>query len=77
MSCNKSFVFDMSNYFTLHVDEIWPDGDAPDNPTVADVWKVIEHCGGKRRVIDEWNLNYGMELTISECPELPKRKATP
>lgn len=40
----------------LTVDELWPDGDAPDNPTVSDVRALIDKCGGLKRTIDEWNL---------------------
>lgn len=39
--------------FTLGVDEIWPDGDAPENPTVEDVVAQMEKS---QMTIDEWNL---------------------
>lgn len=41
----------------LDTDEIWPDGDAPENPTVADVEKVIAKCGGWDRIIRDWDLD--------------------
>ena len=41
---------------TLDEDELWPDGDAPENPTADDVRELIEAEGGIVQVIDDWNL---------------------
>lgn len=40
----------------LSVSDIWPDGDAPENPTPQDVADLIAKCGGVRAVLSEWNL---------------------
>lgn len=51
------------------VDELWPDGDAPEHPTVEDVHRLIEECGGLERVIDEWDLiERGATFDITEWP---------
>jgi hypothetical protein len=41
----------------LDVDSMWPDGDAPESPTVEDVIGLIKKHGGIYRVLDEWNLH--------------------
>lgn len=41
----------------LPIDAIWPDGDAPDNPTTADVRQLVSECGGIYDVLGEWNLH--------------------
>lgn len=41
--------------FDLSIDEIWPDGDAPENPTAADV--VAQMRGGVDGVMREWNIS--------------------
>lgn len=41
---------------TLNLDELWPDGDSPENPTADDVRKLIEAGGGILQVTDDWNL---------------------
>lgn len=40
----------------LDADQIWPDGNAPEEPTAEAVREVIESEGGILRVINEWNL---------------------
>jgi hypothetical protein len=40
---------------TLTVDQLWPDGDAPENPTVEDVLKVIDDAG-RLDIIEDWCL---------------------
>jgi len=37
--------------------QIWPDGDAPPNPTAADVEAVIEKDGGWPKVLGNWYLD--------------------
>ena len=44
---------------TLDEADIWPDGDAPANPTAADVVRLIRKEGGFPKIIDEWNLDDG------------------
>lgn len=40
----------------LDTADIWPDGDAPENPTAQDVADLIDKCGGVRWVASDWNL---------------------
>lgn len=41
-------------YLTL--DEIWPDGNAPENPTREDVIAVMQRSGSLGRLLQDWNL---------------------
>lgn len=50
----------------LGIENIWPDGDAPENPTAEDVAAVMEKCGGRRRVMDDWGLDIDLRLSVSE-----------
>lgn len=61
----QGFNFDLQALLWLNLEQIWPDGDAPENPTAADVAKVIEQCGGLATVIREWGLEDELTLTIS------------
>jgi hypothetical protein len=40
----------------LSVEDIRPDGDAPENPSCEDVLSVMEKCGSSTWVAREWNL---------------------
>ncbi len=62
----KSFGFSISAELSLDVEEIWPDGDWPENPTVDDVLKVIAQCGGKYRVLSDWDLANDLDLMVSD-----------
>jgi hypothetical protein len=64
-TAKPTFHFTYSCEVSLGVDEIWPDGDAPENPTLADVAKVVDLCGGAMRVLRDWDIDCGLELTIS------------
>ena len=48
-------------------DEIWPDGDWPDNPTVDNVIAMLkkEYTGGAERLVSEWNLTASYRLTVN------------
>ena len=59
------FTFETASSTTLDLDAIWPDGDAPENPTAEDVAKVIAACGGLRAVLRDWDLDDEITLTIS------------
>lgn len=41
----------------LSVKNLWPDGNAPENPTEEDVLKLIDNDGGILDVIHKWNLD--------------------
>lgn len=69
----KKFQLSYTINVVLSVDDIWPDGDAPENPTVADVEKVIDACGGWQRIVSDWNLDdAGGDGEVVECQPLPR-----
>jgi hypothetical protein len=63
---SKTFYFQFERTIELSIDDIWPDGDAPDNPTVMDVVSVVNDCGGALDVFRDWDLDSEIELTISD-----------
>jgi hypothetical protein len=48
----------------LSVTDVWPDGDAPENPTADDVAALLEK-GGLKRNLEDWSLMDGAVVTIS------------
>lgn len=46
--------FEGDHYLTL--DELWPDGDAPGNPTVEDVRALVNQYS-LPQLLNEWNLS--------------------
>lgn len=52
----REFGLHVSGYISLSVAEIWPDGDAPANPTAADVAARMEESLSLWSVIHDWNL---------------------
>lgn len=51
----------------LSVDDLWPDGDAPENPTEDDVHALISKSGGARQIVIDWNLvTYDDEFDVRE-----------
>lgn len=53
----KKFKISYAVETVLDVDALWPGGDAPENPTVDDVVRLINKYGGIYRVLDTWNLH--------------------
>jgi hypothetical protein len=53
-----------SGELELDEDSIWPDKDAPENWTADDVKAVMEACGSKQRVIDDWNLIDNLRVEV-------------
>lgn len=49
----------------LGVDAIWPDGDAPENPTADDVRALLED-GPVIRNLREWNMDENGDLRVRE-----------
>lgn len=65
----QQFEFSIDFSETFFVDEIWPDGDAPNNPTVEDVRKAI-----KRTRLYEWNMEPEIEdLRIRDVTKQAER----
>lgn len=44
-AAEKAFFFEVGDENYLTVSEIWPDGDAPENPTTEDVIAVVKKTG--------------------------------
>jgi hypothetical protein len=63
---SKRFTFEIGTTLDLSADDIWPDGDAPDEPTVDDVLAVIKQCGGARRILSDWDLDRDIDITVSD-----------
>jgi hypothetical protein len=59
---SKRFELTVEGSVVLELDEIWPDGDAPENPTAADAQRVIDADGGLSRVLLDWSLEDDFEL---------------
>lgn len=57
----------------LEIEDLWPDGDAPENPTVEDVEKLIESDGGPKRILRDWNLDSDLAVDVTRY-ELPVRR---
>lgn len=54
------FCIDITLHTTLTLEQIWPDGDAPAEPTIEDVWKAFcPRRGNARdllRACQDWDL---------------------
>lgn len=48
----------------LTVEEIWPDGDAPEDPIAADVKALLEKSGPKMRVLRDWDLLQDVDVYV-------------
>lgn len=59
------FTLEFHGLVHLSIDEIWPDGDAPENPTTEDVLEVIESQGlNAYTLLEEWNLKDYLHVEI-------------
>ncbi len=69
---SKRFIFSVQVDHILSVDEIWPDGDAPENPTAEDVKSVFlnsSHCS-IGTMLDCWNIGPEEgDLTVTKLEE--------
>ena len=74
----KIFSFQFSGGVDLTEDDIWPDGDGPENPTVDDVKDVINDIYesifrsgyGMADFIRDWNLEDEVKLNIREIKSI-------
>ncbi len=62
---HPGFAFSVSCDVRLSVKNLWPDGNAPEHPSVADVVALIQKDGGLRHILRAWDLDQEMELTIT------------
>ena len=60
----KKFTVCYTLEVTLSIEDLWPDGDAPDNPTEEDVEALIESDGGFPQIIDDWSLDDAGEYSV-------------
>lgn len=67
----KKFRIDIDGSFTLSVDQLWPDGDWPDEPTEDDVLALIEKEGGANCIIAEWDLD--VEARVTDIDKLTEK----
>jgi hypothetical protein len=51
------FAIELDCTLDLSTSEIWPDGNAPENPTVEDVLKVLREHGSVTTVIGDWGFS--------------------
>lgn len=56
--------FEFSDVFDY--DQIWPNGNAPENPNTKDVLDVIRKEGSFTNFINNWNLTDAIDLSISD-----------
>jgi hypothetical protein len=73
----KSFCLSYEVHVTLTVDQIWPNGDAPSNPTALDVEAVIEQDGGWCAILSRWNLDEEAETSVREVQPFAARRPRP
>lgn len=78
----KRFAITYEVHCVLTVSQLWPDGDAPGNPTAIDVEGLIADEGGYLAILSEWNLHdeegIGWVVEVKERsprPDLPKATA--
>ena len=64
----KKFEFTITISVDLTEEEVWPDGDAPENPTAADAREVFVSCNGSNylRTAREWSFENDIDLEVCE-----------
>ncbi len=67
----KKFLLTYSGSATLSIEELWPDGDAPENPTEEDVLELIEDCGGPEAILRDWSMDEMLALDVTELGVKP------
>lgn len=68
---DKTFHIIFDGHVTFSVDDVWPDGDAPDNPTADDVAEVMRSTGEKWLVMREWGLNQFVNVSVDHVEVWP------
>jgi hypothetical protein len=56
----------------MTVDEVWPEGDAPEQVTPAAVKALMESSGTKSHVLNEWSLLVDPEVTVTVSTPNPE-----
>lgn len=68
----KRFIFEVITQHVLSIDEIWPDGDAPEDPTPEDAREVFleQHRYSIADGLIDWNIAPSADdLTVVEVEE--------
>lgn len=60
----KNFCVEVEGLMNMDVNELWPNGDAPKNPTAADVVKVVEENGSLYRFVQDWGVLDVLEVSV-------------
>lgn len=59
----KAFYLEWGGNASLTIDEIWPDGNAPESPTRDDVIAEMQKAGSVYSLCRDWNLQIeGVEV---------------
>lgn len=63
---DTAFFITFSGGTMVRLDEVWPDGDAPESPTSADVIEVMKKSGSKPDLLYDWSLADDLEITVDQ-----------
>ena len=70
----KRFTFELRLETSLTIDDIWPDGDAPEGPTAEDVLAQLKKSGSDcLSATSDWNLAQDATLTIIKASDWDDR----
>lgn len=58
----REFTISVGDESVLSLDEIWPDGDAPENPTVQDVIAHIKATSNRQSFARDWGFDEWVEV---------------
>jgi len=62
----SSIDLEFEGHTTLELDEVWPDGDAPENPTAADVVaRIKSDCHSLSDLLHDWSIEEFVECFVS------------
>lgn len=62
----KKFRITIDSEHEFDISELWPDGDAPESPTAADVRQLVKDSGGVRAIVRDWDLT--LDMFVCEVP---------
>lgn len=63
---SHTFLVTISDYIEMTVEDIWPDGDGPENPTDEDVATAMREYGSKQRVLRDWELLNDVTVSVGD-----------
>lgn len=67
----REFLIRFDGEVALSTADIWPDGDAPDDPSPLDVKRVMEAAGRKERVLRDWDIARYVQVSVSTINDGP------